>query len=88
MLLDERRDASQSGNLRIVPDAGIAVSYAAAFLDRSGFHEDSAGAALRELAEVHEMPVRHHPVARGILAHRRNDDAVAQLDAAQLDRLK
>jgi len=58
------------------------MSDAAALFDRGGFHEDDAGAALRELAEVDEVPVVGEPVGRGVLAHRRDDDPVAERHAA------
>src|SRR5258706_1261746 len=70
--------------MSIVPDAGIAVGDAPALLDRGGFDEHDARAALGELAQMHEMPVADVAVERGVLAHRRDDDAVARLDVAQL----
>src|SRR5438132_13006401 len=74
--------------MRIVPDACIAMRDPAAFLDGGGLDEHRAGAALRELSEVYEVPVGDVAILRRVLAHRRDDDAVAQSNIAQLDRLK
>ena len=46
--------------------------------------EDEPEAAHRELAEMHEMPVVGEAVVRRVLAHRRDDGAVAQREAAQV----
>src|SRR6266850_2040685 len=64
----------------IVPDAGVAVGDAAALLDGGRFDEHDPRAALRELAQVHEVPVGDRAVERRVLAHRRDDDAVPRLD--------
>jgi len=61
---------------------------AAARLDRGRFHEHDAGAALGELAEMHEMPVGDVALARRVLAHRRDDQAVPRGNAAQFERLE
>src|ERR1700716_3841693 len=74
--------------MRIVPDPRVAVGDAAALLHRGRLDEYDAGAALGELAEMDEMPVGDFAVARRVLAHRRNDDAVPQLDVADLQLVK
>ncbi len=56
--------------------------------DGGGFGEYQAGAAGGHLAQMHEMPVVREAVVRRVLAHRGNDDAVLQRDAAQGDRRK
>jgi len=78
----------EAGNVRLVPDARVAVRDAPAALDRGRFDEYDARAAQRELAEVHEVPVADMPVLRRVLAHRRDDDAVARFYFAQCDRLE
>ena len=88
LALHELSDTRKARDVRIVPDAGIAVRDAPAALDRGGFHEYDAGAALRELAKVHEVPVAHMAVLRRVLAHRRYDDAVAHFQLAQRDRFE
>jgi len=88
LAFDEGGYAGETGHMSVVPDAGVAVRDASARLDGGCLDEDDARAALREFAQMHEMPVGHVPVARRVLAHRRHDDAVARRDAAQLDRLE
>jgi hypothetical protein len=56
--------------------------------NRRGLTENEPGAADRAAPEVHEVPVVRKPVLARILAHRRDDDAVAQLDAAEAERRK
>jgi hypothetical protein len=84
----ESSDPLQRRNVRVVPDAGVAVGDAAALLHRGRLHEHDAGAALRELAEVHEVPVGDMAVLRRVLAHRRHDDAVPRRHAPQAKRLE
>ena len=55
-------------------------------MHRRRLDEDRAGAAQREAREMREVPVIGHAVDRRILAERRDDDAVAQGDAAQRHR--
>ena len=57
LALHEFSDSSQTWYVRVVPDADVAVRDAAALLHRGGLDEHDAGAALRELAEVHQVPV-------------------------------
>ena len=71
---------------RVRPDAGIAIGDAAMRLDRARLDEHDAGAALRELAEMHEMPIGDEAVLGRILAHGRDHDAVLEGELAQLDR--
>src|SRR6185436_17727624 len=49
-------------------------------LDRGGLDEHRAGAALRELAEVHQVPVGDVADLRRVLEHRRNHDTVPDPD--------
>src|SRR6185503_19661799 len=53
LFLDESRNPGKTGDVSVVPDAGVAVGDAAALLDRGRLEEHRAGAALGELAEVH-----------------------------------
>ena len=43
------------------------------------------GAGVGEVAEMHQVPVGHAAVVGRVLAHRRDDDAVRQRDAAELE---
>src|SRR4051812_47381095 len=88
LFLDERSNPGKTGNVRVIPDACIAMRDAPALLHGGRLDEYDARAALRELAEVHEVPVGDMAVLGRVLAHRRNDDAVARGDVAQLDGLE
>ena len=52
--------------------------------DHLGHHQPGAADAAR--AEVHEVEITGRAVARRVHVHRRDDDAVAQLELAQLER--
>ena len=88
LTLYEGCNSGKARDVRIVPDAGIAVRDAPARLDRGRLDEDDAGAALRKFAKVYQMPVGDMPIARRVLAHRRDDDAIARLYRSQLDGLE
>ena len=55
---------------------------------RCGFREHQSGAADGTRPEIDEMPVVGKPVVAGVLAHRRDDDAVGQGDAAADERVE
>src|ERR1019366_2661365 len=56
--------------------------------DRRGLGDDQTRAADGPRAEVHEMPVARRPILRGILAHRRDANAVAHRDGLDCKRVK
>src|SRR6185295_6981892 len=85
---DKRGNARKSRDLRVRPDADVAVRDAAAGFDRARLDEHDARTALRELAQVHEMPVVHQALGRTVLAHRRDHDAVLRAHLAQAERFK
>ena len=68
------------------PQAQVAVRDAPFRQHGGRLGEHEAEAAHRELAEMHEVPVVGEAVLRRVLAHRRDDGAVAQRDVAQLER--
>ncbi len=70
----------------IEPDA--ARRDAADRLHPGGLDHDQAGAGDRELAQVHDVPVPDRALAGGVLAHRRQHDAVGKLHPAQGDGRK
>ena len=88
LTLYERCNSGKPRDVRIIPDAAIAVRDAPARLDRGRLDEDDAGAALRKFSKVYQMPVGDMPIARRVLAHRRDDDAIARRQLAQRDRLE
>src|SRR5262249_6522721 len=57
LLLDEFDETAERLDELVVPDAEIADRAAAAPLDLGGFHDDEPGAAGRELAGIHQVPV-------------------------------
>ena len=65
--------------------AGAAGGDAALGGDAGHLGVDEAGAALGALAEVDEVPVGRDAVHGLVLGHRRDDDAVLELEAAQAE---
>ena len=56
--------------------------------DRGRFDGEHAGARQQHLAPVDEVPVGGAAVVGGVLAHRRDDDAIGERQAAQRDRVE
>ncbi|KAG0733443.1 hypothetical protein G6F23_013341 [Rhizopus arrhizus] len=80
-----RRPAADAGqHLRqrrlgaVIPQAQVGPADATARLDRGGFQDQQAGAGLRQVAQVHGVPVAGAAIFGGVLAHRRDHDAVGQ----------
>ena len=61
-----------------------AVGDAALPLDMRRLDDDQRGAGIGQHAEMHHVPVIGAAVVGGILAHRRDDDAVCKFEACQL----
>jgi hypothetical protein len=53
-----------------------------------GFDHDEPCTGICELREVLQVPVGRGAVTRAVLTHRRNDEAIRQLDSADCDRLE
>jgi len=85
---DAGQHLCQRGFGTVVPQAQIGPADAAARLDRGGFQDQQAGTGLRQVAQVHGVPVAGATVFGGVLAHRRDDDAVGQGQGAERDRRK
>ena len=83
VLAHERGDAPERRDLVIRPDARVVRADAALRRDAAGLDDHGTRAAGRARAEVHEMPVGGHALDRGVLAHRRDPDAVAELDVPE-----
>ena len=88
VLLQEAGDAFQRRGLAVVPQPDVAMGDAALRRHRRGLDHDDAGAALREFAEMHEVPVIGDAIDRRILAHRRKQDAIFGCYATKRDRLE
>ena len=87
-LLHEIRDAPVLRDLVVAIKASAFVRFAPAVLDRRLFIEDDACAADRVTAHMDDVPVGRRAVRGLVLAHRRDDDAVARRDALQRERFE
>src|SRR5262245_22889646 len=77
-----------SANMIVRIDPGAFIGFAATLLHRCFFGENDARAAYRVFPEVHEMPVCRAAAHRLVLAHRRNNDAIAGKNPPEGNRLK
>ena len=82
-LVEEIDDAGQRGDLLVLPEAEIAIGNPALGAYAGRFDDNEAEAAHGEAAEMHEMPVVGEAVPGRILAHRGDDGAVAESEAAE-----
>ena len=80
-----KRDALQRLEVLVAPDAEILRRDPPLRRHRRRFGEHQRGAADRARSEMGEVPVVGVAVVAGILAHRRNPDAVGERDVAQTD---
>ena len=86
LALDEAGDAGEGLDMRIAPDSHVAGRDAAIAGDGGRLDHDETRAARCAAAEMHEMPVIGEAFLRGILAHGRHGDAIAQRHFAQSER--
>ena len=77
-------DARERGFVVVGVKPEAAVRDAAGALDMGCFHNDQRGAGIGQHAEMHQVPVIGAAVVGGILAHRRNDNAVGKPRPASL----
>ncbi len=80
---DEGDDPLPGLGLLVVPDAGVRRRDPTLGGDRRGLGEHQSGASPCERPEVHEVPVLGYAVHGRVLAHRRDEDAVAEGRPAQ-----
>ena len=80
---DEAEDAREHLDVRVLPDSEVVRTDPAVGEYGSRLGQHGPCAANRPAAEVDEMPVAREPVDARVLAHRRDDNAVAERDAAQ-----
>ena len=78
----------QAGELAIVIDAGATMGDAPVPRHAGGFDEGRRQPAGGEAGMMAEMPILHASLHRLVLAHGREHGAVAQGQAAQLERRK
>ncbi|MNJ62791.1 hypothetical protein D3C77_586460 [compost metagenome] len=85
---DETGDALQRGDLSVVPQAEVFGGDAAIGGHRHGFSDHQARATHGAAAQMDKVPVVGQAIDGGILAHRRNGDAVGQGQLTQGVRLE
>src|SRR3954447_7972297 len=81
-------DLAHAVDLAVLPQPGIAVGDATLSADRRLLDEDKPGPAHGELAIVNQMEGRDVAAYRRIHPHWRDDDPVAELDAAECNAFK
>ena len=88
LAVHELDDPAPRLGLLVVPDPRVLRRDPALRHDGGGLGQHQPEPAGRPRAEVHQVPVVGHAVGRGVLAHRRQPDAVAQRQPTQRDRLE
>src|SRR5262249_25736457 len=86
--VDELHDPRKPRDVRIVVDAEIVRADAADCADRRRLGHHERRPSDRAASEVYEVPVVGEAVDAGVLAHRRDDDAVRERQRAKRDRLE
>ncbi len=85
---DKVRDRFKRLGLGHVPETAVARADPPFRGHRGRFDDHHRGAADRPAAEVDHVPVVRQTVLAGVLAHRRNENPVAQRQRTQLQRRK
>jgi hypothetical protein len=83
---DELRRTRERLNVRIFPNSQIYRTDASIGCDRGSFGKNQRRAANCARTEMDKMPVRRESIDARILAHRRNDNAIAKCDFANRER--
>jgi hypothetical protein len=83
LAVQEIDDAGQRSNLLVLPQAKVAIADAAFRRHRRCLEHHQTEATNAEAPEMNEVPVIGEAVLCRILAHGRDDRAVAQGEAAQ-----
>jgi hypothetical protein len=81
-----RDHAGQGGFIIVGVHPKTAMGDTAMPFDMSCLHNHQGGTGMSQHPEVHEMPIIGAAVVSGILAHRRNHDAIGKLQARQAKR--
>src|SRR5262245_29898489 len=85
---NEVGDPAVNGNMIVRIYPGTFIGLAATFLDCRFFRKDDPGAAYRVFPQIYKMPIGRCAAYRPVLAHRRNDNAIARKNPTQRNRLK
>src|ERR1700730_699042 len=86
--VNELGNAGQHRNVFVRPDPEIPGSNPPARLDGGSFRHHEPGATNGPRTQMSQMPIRRESILCPILAHRRNPDAVTQVDLPQFPRCK
>jgi hypothetical protein len=81
--MQEVHDAGERGDVVVLPDAEVVRGDAPFGKDGGGFREDKSCTSDGAAAQMDQMPVVGEAVAAGVLAHRRDSDAVRQSEIAK-----
>jgi hypothetical protein len=81
--LDHVNDLAHAFDLTILPEPGIAIGNTPLARDRRLFDKHKSCPAHRKLAVVNQMERRDVAVLGRVHSHRRDHDAVVQLDTAE-----
>ena len=76
--VQEVHDPGERGNVVVLPDAEVVRGDSSFGKDGGGFREDEACTSDGTAAQMDQVPVVGEAVAAGVLAHRRDSDAVGQ----------
>lgn len=88
LVVNEADDGREGFGVTVAPDAEVFGADAGFGRNGGGFAKDDCGASDGAAAKVDEVPVVGEPVLAGVLAHRRNSNAVAGRCGANLQRIE
>ena len=86
--MNESNDGAQGLGVIVTPNAEVLWADAAFRQDRGRLCHDQSRATDGATAEMHEMPVLRQPVSARVLTHRRDKDAVGELQIANRERIE
>src|SRR5262245_21520450 len=72
--------------MRVAPNAGVAWRDASFRCDGGCFDEHECRAAYRAASQMDQVPITGEAVVGAVLAHRRDNDAVPEADASDIER--
>ena len=83
-----RETSAQCLFARIVVEAQTTVRYAADRRHGGGFDREHARTRLQQLSPMNRVPIGRGTIDRRVLAHRRHDDAIGELELTQRELRK
>jgi hypothetical protein len=88
MSTDGAEDAPERRFVGVAVETEVALGDPPLGRDRGRLDDQKARSRQRQVAEVDQVPLARRALARGVLAHRRDDDAVGEGERADLQRLE